>query len=168
MGILNIIFDMLFNAAKKKAVSSASDYARQDPPRSVDRASDRGSDRHAGSGGDRSRPAPTGSFKARDPLVIKYVNYKEVPRTLVAEKFSLRAKKGFISVCVEPTGKRITLKLERIQNMAEIQPVLGLLDKLPTRQEQKVLNYHMRRGTTSALFDKLKQKYPQWVQTGNK
>ena len=71
-----------------------------------------------------------------------------------------------------PTGTRIALDRERIGNLAEIESTLELaereraLGRSPTAAERRVLLYHARRGTTSALYERLRQQYPDWSPPG--
>lgn len=106
---------------------------------------------------------PSGSFKAKEPLEIRYINFQNVERRFIAEKFSVRPARRCISVQVEPTGRRITLKPARIQNMGDLQPLLELFKHMPSANEARILRFHSRRGSSSELFDQLKGKYGEWM-----
>jgi len=73
---------------------------------------------------------------------------------------------------VMPIGTRIALDRERIGNLAEVESTLEhaererALGRSPTAAERRVLLYHARRGTTSALYERLRQQYPDWSPPG--
>lgn len=109
-----------------------------------------------------------------DPVTIEYLNYRNEKKILLLEKTSLtRAGRGtrsrHIRGAVSPSGRFITLKLDRIQNAKspEVAPVLLNLLTVPSPKEQKILLFHLKKHSTSAEFEKLKAQYPQWVAQQN-
>ena len=107
-----------------------------------------------------------GSFKPVQPIIIRYRNFAGQDRTFVAEKDSLVRKRNHLVGRVEPTGGKIALSRDRIQNLEEAES--GLKSRIapgqewPTGRERRVLGYHMKHGTSSPLFEKIRAKYPNW------
>lgn len=98
----------------------------------------------------------------QDPVDVRYVNFRGEARVFTAERSSLRMKGLHVSLRVAPTGRRIALRLDRIANRAEVQALLPPTGSVPTAREQRVLRYHQRRGSTSALYEKLRANHPNW------
>ena len=61
-----------------------------------------------------------GSFKPVQPIIIRYRNFAGQDRTFVAEMDSLVRKGDHLVGRVEPTGKKIALARDRIQNLEEL------------------------------------------------
>ena len=97
--------------------------------------------------------------KFDDPIVIEYTNFQDEEKDFVGSQKSLRRRNAHISVRVEPTGRRITLALDRIRNRPSIE---SGMPPQPDSNEARVLNYHTRRGSTSDLYESLRQKYPEY------
>jgi len=117
------------------------------------------------------RPAGTtvpteGSFKPVQPLIIRYRNFAGQDRTFVAEMDSLVRKGNHMVGRVEPTGKKIALARDRIQNLQEVESRLTSSvapgQPWPTPRERQVLGYHKKHRTSSPLFEKIRAKYPDW------
>lgn len=108
-------------------------------------------------------PTPRGNFVASRPIEIRYTNFRGEAKTFRGDRRSLRKVNKHFSLRVEPTGQRIALDRDRIGNLAEVEQASG---EWPSPQDERVLNYHTKRGSTSALFEQLKQKYPQWTPSG--
>jgi hypothetical protein len=51
------------------------------------------------------------------------------------------------------------LARERVGNVNELEQIA---ESIPTPREQAIMARHRRRGTTSPLFEQLRQKYPDW------
>jgi hypothetical protein len=100
-----------------------------------------------------------GSFKAVQPVTIRYQSFAGQDRTFVAERNHMVGR-------VEPTGYKLSLARDRIQNLQEVEsrlkPKVAPGQPLPTRQERQVLGYHKKHGTSSLLFEKIRAKYPNW------
>ena len=62
-----------------------------------------------------------------------------------------------------PTGKRIALKLSKIQNRREIEAQIANSPR-QSPDERRILHHHLRRSSTSALFEKIRKKYPDYAE----
>jgi hypothetical protein len=117
--------------------------------------------------GRRIAPVPTsGDFSPQRPVSIRYVNFVGQSRDFSAERDSLVRKKNHIVAEVAPTGRKIALSRDRIQNLSEVE---GYMPKRvepgqnwPTGRERQILNYHKGHGTTSPRYEQLRAKYPNW------
>jgi hypothetical protein len=100
------------------------------------------------------------------PLAIRYRNFQGEEKTFTADKYSLRRKRNHIIALVAPTGERIALSRERIQNLAEVEQALPQAVEppkpRPTARERQVLGFHKKYKTTSPLYEKIRAKYPDW------
>lgn len=99
---------------------------------------------------------PTG-----ESILVRYRNYHGELREFTADAATIRQKHAHISLRVAPTGKRIALARNRIQNLDEV------LQKQqenpqPSRRERQVLAFHLKRGSTSPLFEEIRQRFPAW------
>jgi hypothetical protein len=98
------------------------------------------------------------------PLSIRYRNFQGQEKMFTADADSIRRKHNHISARVAPTGRRIALLLDRIQNLAEVDEMLPAIDRSgqprPTGRERQVLAYHKKHGSTSPLYEQIRQKYP--------
>jgi hypothetical protein len=107
-----------------------------------------------------------GSFKATRPVTIRYRNFAGQDRTFVAEADSLDRKGNHLVGKVEPTGRKIALSRDRIQNLEEVESRstsrVAPGQPWPTPRERQVLAYHKKHGTSSPLFEKIRAKYPDW------
>ncbi len=107
-----------------------------------------------------------GSFKPLQPIIIRYRNFAGQDRTFVAEVGSLVRKGNHLVGRVEPTGEKIAMARDRIQNLQEVEsgPTQRVApgQPLPTPRERQVLGYHKKHGTSSPLFEKIRAKYPNW------
>ena len=107
-----------------------------------------------------------GNFRAEHPVSIRYINFAGQSRDFSAERDSLVRKKNHIVAAVTPTGRKIALSRDRIQNLSEVE---GYMPKRvepgqswPTGRERQILNYHKNHGTTSPRYQQLRAKYPNW------
>lgn len=94
-------------------------------------------------------------------LRIRYQNfrgdeiiYSADPRTVYRQSESVVAR-------LAPTGKRVSFKLSKIQNRNEVESILAE-NPQPTGIERRLLHYHLKHGSSSAAFEKLRQKYPKY------
>jgi len=107
-----------------------------------------------------------GNFQPEHPVSIRYSNFVGQVRNFSAERDSLVCKRNHIVAQVAPTGRKITLSRDRIQNLGEIEAFLP--HKLepgqpwPSGRERQILNYHKKHGTTSARYEQVRAKYPKW------
>ncbi len=107
--------------------------------------------------------AHTGAFEPGPfRIEVRYENFRGEPRTFIGDRRTLLRRGNHLSLQVMPTGIRIALSRDRIQNLAEVESVESAMGPQPTGQERRVLLYHAKRGTTSELCERLRQKYPEW------
>ena len=112
-------------------------------------------------------PVPSeGDFRPEHPVSIRYVNFVGQSRDFSAERDSLIRKKNHIVAEVAPTGRKIALSRDRIQNLSEVE---GSMPKRvqpgqnwPTPRERQILGYHKKNGTTSPRYEQVRAKYPNW------
>ena len=107
-----------------------------------------------------------GNFRPRDPLTIQYRNFAGQERSFVAERDSVVRKKNHLVGRVAPTGARIALSRDRIQNLNEVEARLPQRvasgQDWPSPRERQVLSYHKKHGSSSPLYEKIRAKYPNW------
>ncbi len=110
--------------------------------------------------------AKRGDFSPARPLAIRYRNFQGQEKTFTADAESAARKKNHIVVRVVPTGERIALSRDRIQNLHEVEGALPSrpepAEPSPTPRERRVLTYHKNRKTTSPLYEQIRAKYPDW------
>lgn len=112
-------------------------------------------------------PVPTkGNFRPEHPVSIRYVNFVGQNRDFSAERDSLVRKRNHIVAQVAPTGRKITLSRDRIQNLSEVEAYLPHKiepgQDWPTGRERQILTYHKKHGTTSPRYEQARAKYPKW------
>ncbi len=95
------------------------------------------------------------------PITIAYVNHHGIPNTFAGDRRTIRDRGLFLSVCVAPSEGRISLRKDRIGNLAELEAEMRRGPR-PSKHEAYVLRYHAKRGTTSALVERLRANYPGW------
>jgi hypothetical protein len=116
----------------------------------------------------RAKPSnvPRGQWQPPHPITVRYRNFENLERTYTADAESCRRQKNHISLLVAPTGRRITLRRDRIQNLAEIEAHCAQRvapdQPWPTPRERQVLNYHKKHKSTSPLYEQIRTKYPDW------
>ncbi len=107
-----------------------------------------------------------GNFRPQHPVSIRYVNYVGQSRDFSAERGSIVRKNNHLVAQVAPTGKKITLSRERIQNLTEVEAAMPQQvapgQPWPTPRERQILGYHKKNGTTSARYEQVRAKYPNW------
>ncbi|HZR28150.1 MAG TPA: hypothetical protein VFA71_05165 [Terriglobales bacterium] len=100
------------------------------------------------------------------PLAIRYNNFQGQQKIFTADAGSLQRKKNHIVARVAPTGLKIVLARDRIQNLREVEQALPQQAETattgPTTRERQVLGYHKKHKTTSPLYEQLRAKYPNW------
>ena len=117
--------------------------------------------------GRRLAPVPTaGNFNPQHPVSIRYVNFAGLSRDFSAERDSLVRKRNHIVAQVAPTGRKITLSRDRIQNLSEVESNMPQRvepgQNWPSGRELQILNYHKKHGTTSPRYEQVRTKYPIW------
>jgi hypothetical protein len=107
-----------------------------------------------------------GDFRPEVPVSIRYVNYVGQSRDFSAELGSIMRKNNHLVARVAPTGKKIALSRERIQNLADVEaklpPRVESGQAWPTPRERQIMGYHKKYGTTSARYEQVRAKYPKW------
>lgn len=107
-----------------------------------------------------------GNFRPEHPISIRYVNYVGQSRDFSAEAGSIVRKNNHLVARVAPTGKKITLSRDRIQNLAEVEGSMPQQvapgQAWPTPRERQILGYHKKHGTTSPRYEQVRAKYPNW------
>jgi len=115
-----------------------------------------------------SKPAnaPRGQWHPQQPLTVRYRNFRGEEQIYTADADSCRRAQNHISLLVAPTGRRITLRRDRIANLSEIEAACAQRvapdQAWPTPRERQVLNYHKKHRTTSPLYERIRAKYPNW------
>lgn len=108
-------------------------------------------------------PSPIPQAKSFDQgsnsINLRYRNYRGEEKTFVGDRTTVRLKGNHISLRLAPTGQRVTFSRDRIRNLAEFDEITR---KQPSPKERRVLEYHKKRGSTSALYESLRRKYPGW------
>jgi hypothetical protein len=94
-------------------------------------------------------------------LRIRYKNFCGDEMIYSADPSSGYTKNQHLVIRVAPTGQRIAFRSSAIQNRGEVESQLPK-GPLPNPQARRILNYHLRRGTTSSLFRKVREKYPDY------
>lgn len=107
-----------------------------------------------------------GNFRPADPITIQYKNFAGQERSFVAERESVVRKRNHLVGRVTPTGRKIALSRDRIQNLSEVEARLPQRvapgQDWPSARERQVLSYHKKHGSTSPLYEKIRAKYPNW------
>jgi len=108
----------------------------------------------------------SGNFHPEQPVSIRYRNYVGQERDFSAELGSIVRKNNHLVARVAPTGRRITLSRDRIQNLAEVETKLPQRvtsgRAWPTPRERQILGYHKKHGTSSPRYEQVRAKYPNW------
>ncbi|MGH9743940.1 MAG: hypothetical protein ACRD51_16465 [Candidatus Acidiferrum sp.] len=94
-------------------------------------------------------------------LQIHYRNFRGNEIIYLADPKSAYPKGDYVVVRLVPTGERASFKLDKIRNRSEVESVLGK-NPQPMGNERRILRYHLRRGTSSPAFEKLRLKYPDY------
>ena len=92
-------------------------------------------------------------------ISVEYENFRGEQKTFLGDWRSLRTRRHHISLSVAPTGQRITLSQDRIQNLAEVSAAVA---RLPTAQQRRMMAFHKNRGSTSPLYESLLESFPGW------
>jgi hypothetical protein len=113
-----------------------------------------------------TQAAKGGGFAPARPITIRYRNFQNQDKVFTADADGTVRKKNHLVARVAPTGKKIVLSRDRIQNLSEVESVLPQKvereQAWPSRRERQVLIYHKKHGTTSPLYEKVRAKYPNW------
>ena len=114
----------------------------------------------------RKRFKRVSDYSPTRPLAIRYNNFQGEQKTFTVDGESLLRKKNHIVARVAPTGLKISLSRDRIQNLREVEQALPQQEEpaptVPTTRERQVLGYHRKNKTTSPLYEQIRAKYPNW------
>ena len=94
-------------------------------------------------------------------LHIRYKNFRGDEMIYSAAPSTGYTKNEYLVIRVAPSGQRITFRLSAIQNRGEVESQLPTGPR-PDPLERRILNYHLRKGTTSPRFKQLREKYPDY------
>lgn len=171
MGLLDFFIGLFTGGGKMQCPSCGAQGARKSSDGVIhcqnptcpyfDPAQRTGTLRQAGS------TVPTrGDFHPEHPLTIRYRNFAGQERTFTAERDSIVRKQNHLVARVVPTGRKITLSRDRIQNLNEVDAAIpqrvAAGQPWPTPRERQILNYHKKHGSTSPRFEQVRTKYPNW------
>ena len=155
MGLFDLL-RMLFNSSPAEEVGSGAGSVRNPYTGEPIAAS------KVGAGSGRAHRAPRNPVPF-DPdnyaISVEYENFRGEQKTFLGDWRSLRTRRHHISLSVAPTGQRIALSQDRIQNLAEVTTAVA---RLPTGQQRRVMAFHKNRGTTSPLYESLLDRFPEW------
>jgi hypothetical protein len=95
---------------------------------------------------------------------IRYENFRGDQLNYLADTQDAYRTGEFVVLRVAPTGRRIAFRLSSIQNRGELEARITTQDAkaAPNVQERRILNFHLRRGSTSKLFTEVREKYPDY------
>ncbi|HUJ39311.1 MAG TPA: hypothetical protein VLW54_02095 [Candidatus Acidoferrales bacterium] len=93
---------------------------------------------------------------------VHYRNSRGEEGRFEGDARTLRESGEHISLRLAPTGKRVAFAKKWVQNLSEVtgHTDSALREPVPSSNESRVLRYHKRRGSTSPLYESLRQKYP--------
>jgi hypothetical protein len=107
-----------------------------------------------------------GDFRPEHPISIRYRNFVGQDRDFSAEIASIIRRSNHLVARVAPTGAKITISRDRIQNLAEVEAAMPQQvapgQPGPTPRERQILGYHKKYGTTSPRYERVRAKYPNW------
>lgn len=107
-------------------------------------------------------PSAQSNFDAATGMVeIRYLNYRGEQKTFFGDGRTVRPRGDRINIQVAPNGVRISLKKASIQNWSEVSSRLAF-EALPDSNERRILDYHLKRHTTSPRFEEARRKFPNY------
>ena len=107
-----------------------------------------------------SRPRSGNFDPGENRLEVRYRIFSVWRETYAGDRRTLWRTNDHFSLLLVPTGRRVSFARDRIRNLGEVEQWLVAITR--RRAERHVLNYHRKKGTTSPLFQKLRQKYPNY------
>ncbi len=95
---------------------------------------------------------------------IRYENFRGDQLNYLADTDDAYRAGEFVVMRVAPTGRRIAFRISSIQNRSEVESRLAAQNEkvMPNLDERRILNFHLRRGSTSRLFAEVREKYPDY------
>lgn len=94
-------------------------------------------------------------------LRIRYKNFRGNEIVYSADARTAYRASEYVVVRLAPTGRRASFKLDRIQNRNDVESILGE-NPQPSGNERRILHFHLKHGSSSPAFEKLRQKYPNY------
>lgn len=117
-------------------------------------------------------PGPAASASSSRPLygnfdpgsytmTIRYRNFRGEEQTYTGDRRTLRPRGQHISICLVPTGRRVSFALKWILSPSNARGAAETSEEAaPSGSERRVLSYHKKKHTTSPLYESLRKKYP--------
>jgi len=110
--------------------------------------------------------ASGGDFSPASPVAIRYRNFHGEEKTFTADGGTLARRRNHVIARVAPTGLRISLSRDRIQNLEEVESALAEVASSrpsgPSARERQVLAFHKKHKSTSRLYEEIRARYPDW------
>ena len=106
-----------------------------------------------------SRPREGNFDPGEYKIDVRYTNYLGVEGASSGGRRTIWRTKGPFSLLLCPTGRRVSFARARILNLNDLEQGTPAG---PTAREKQVLNYHKSKGTSSALFEEIRKKYPDY------
>jgi hypothetical protein len=94
-------------------------------------------------------------------LRIRYQNFRGNEIIYSADASTAYQRGEYVVVRLAPTGKRVSFKLAKIQNRNDVESVLSE-NPQPSPNERRILHYHLKHGSASPAFERLRLKYPNY------
>jgi hypothetical protein len=94
-------------------------------------------------------------------LRIRYRNFRGNEIIYSADARTAYQAREYVVVRLAPTGKRVAFKLDRIQNRSDVESAMSD-NPVPSGNERRILHYHLKHGSSSPAFEKLRLKYPNY------
>jgi len=102
---------------------------------------------------------------------IRYENFRGDHLNYLADAQGAYRTGEHLVIRVAPTGRRIAFQFASILNRGEVERSLPTVAQagssrgnqpLPDADERRILNHHLRRGTSSPRFIEVRQKFPDY------
>lgn len=106
--------------------------------------------------------SPTGGVDpGANAVVIRYRNHQGQEKDYKGDRRTLRVRGKHVSVCLAPTGRRVSFLKARLLNVSELEPLLQAATESrgPTPVERQILGYYKKRGKTSPRYEEILRKY---------
>lgn len=95
---------------------------------------------------------------------IRYENHRGDLLNYLADAEGAYQNGEFVLFRAAPTGRRLAFRLSSIVNRGEVEQVIAsaAAKNPPNADERRILNFHLRRGTSSPRFVEVRQKFPDY------
>jgi len=110
-------------------------------------------------------PQLQGTFSPGSGAIrIQYENFRGDHLTYLGDPEGAYRAGDHLVIRVAPTGRHISFRMSYILNRKEVEESLaaGSETSTPDANERRILNFHLRRGTTSPRFAEIRQRYPDY------